>query len=312
MATMSFSGQAKQEVTEHRLQRNCCKLAAAYAIACFARNFDSNGLVLYTEMQSIAEYAKWLYRQMGIEGEILQKGTSSSPSYEFEIKESTQIEKMLKLFDCTGKEASLRINSKNICCSYCTGAFLGAAFLCSGTMSDPNKDYHLEFTSSRQMLAKDLEGILAEHQFRPKRTLRKGLSVIYIKASEQIEDLLTLMGATTSSLKLMNVKVYRDIRNKANRITNCETANIDKTVAANLKSIQAIQYLKHCGAWELQTEQLRHAGELRLQWPDLSLAQLAEKFDPPISKSGLNHRLRKLEAIAASIQEREQNGESKS
>ena len=134
--------------------------------------------------------------------------------------------------------------------------------------------------------------------------MRKGTAVIYIKASEKIEDLLTLMGATSSSLELMNVKVYRDIRNKANRITNCETANIDKTVAANLKSIQAIRYLQQSGVWELQSDSLRYAGDLRLQWPDLSLSQLAEKFQPPISKSGLNHRLRKLESIAATLQER--------
>ncbi len=300
---MSFSGEVKQEIVAHRLQRSCCRHAAAYGIACFARNFDEKGLLLYTEQLCIAKYAQWVFGQIGVEGHIHQKGSASSPAYEFEISNPEEMQKLKNLF---GLEEGIcfRINSKNICCSRCTGAFLGAAFLCSGTMSDPNKDYHLEFTSSRQMLAKDLEGILAEHEFSPKRTLRKGTAVIYIKASEKIEDLLTLMGATSSSLELMNVKVYRDIRNKANRITNCETANIDKTVAANLKSIQAIRYLQQSGVWELQSDSLRYAGDLRLQWPDLSLSQLAEKFQPPISKSGLNHRLRKLESIAATLQER--------
>ena len=307
---MSFSAQAKQEIIAHRLQRSCCKHSAAYAIACFAKTFDETGLVLHTEMQQIAEYASWLYRSLGIQGEVVEWGNQFGIGYEFSIRQPEQIDKMLALFR-SGDQPALRIESRHINCSQCVGAFLGAAFLCSGTMSDPNKDYHLEFTTTRQMLARDLEGILAQHEFRPKRTLRRGTSVIYIKASEQIEDLLTFMGASGCSLELMNVKVYRDIRNKANRITNCETANIDKVVSANLKSIQAIRYLQEVGAWEVQSEQLRHAGNLRLQWPDLSLAQLAEKFQPPISKSGLNHRLRKLETIAASLQEREINEQSK-
>lgn len=306
---MSFSGQAKQEIMAHRLQRSCCKHAAAYAIACFARTFDETGLSLHTEMLQIAEYASWLYRSLGIEGEILEKGGQFGAGYEFVIRQPEQIEKLFSTFQPSAQPA-LRIDSCHISCSQCAGAFLGAAFLCSGTMSDPNKDYHLEFTTNRQMLARDLEGILAQHEFRPKRTLRRGTSVIYIKASEQIEDLLTFMGASGCSLELMNVKVYRDIRNKANRITNCETANIDKVVSANLKSIQAIRYLQEIGMWDVQSEQLRHAGDLRLQWPDLSLAQLAEKFQPPISKSGLNHRLRKLESIAASLQERGTNEQS--
>lgn len=308
---MSFSGQVKQEIVEHKLKRNCCRHAAAYGIACFARTFDQNSLLLYTEYKSIAEYAQWLYHQLGISGIVSQKGTVTNPAYTFEILDKNSISHLQELFGIQ-ESTALRINSKNICCSYCTGAFLGAVFLSSGTMSDPNKDYHLEFNCTRQGLAKDLEGILAQQQFRPKRTLRKGVSIIYIKSSEAIEDLLTLMGATASSLELMNLKVYRDIRNKANRITNCETANIDKIVLSNLKTIQAIQTLKDAHVWHLQPETLQYAGELRLQWPDLSLAQLAEKFNPPISKSGLNHRLRKIESIAAALQERENNEQSKS
>lgn len=305
---MSFSSLVKQEITQRHLQRSCCRLAAAYGVACFGRYFDSRGVVLHTELQPVAEYAKWLYSQLGVTGEIVVKGSQTSPVYEFAVKQPDQVQKMLAAFGVSGEEPTLRINSRNITCSRCTGAFLGAAFLCSGTMSDPNKDYNLEFVTGRHMLARDLEGFLAEHEFRPRRILRKGTSVVYIKASEQIEDLLTLMGATSSSLELMNLKVYRDIRNKANRITNCETANIDKTVAANFKTIQAVEYLKEKGVWQLQTEPLRTAGEMRLAWPDLSLAQLAEKFQPPISKSGLSHRLKKLESIAASLQEREKSG----
>lgn len=308
MSTVTFSRKVKEEITNRHLQRSCCRLAAAYGIACFGRYFDQRGIVLHTEHPQVAEYALRIYRQIGVEGELVRKGTAASPVYEFAVREPSQVTRMLELFgQDPSRMLSVRINSKNICCSHCTGAFLGAAFLCAGTITDPMKEYHLEFVTGRQMLARDLEGILAEHYFHPRRTLRKGVSVVYFKSSEKIEDLLTLMGASGCSMELMSLKVYRDFRNKANRITNCETANIDKTVSATLQSQRAIQYLKDSGAWDTLPEPLRQAAELRLAWPDLSLAQLAEKAQPPISKSGLSHRLKKLEATAKALQERNQD-----
>ena len=120
---MSFSSLVKQEITQRHLQRSCCRLAAAYGVACFGRYFDSRGVVLHTELQPVAEYAKWLYSQLGVTGEIVVKGSQTSPVYEFAVKQPDQVQKMLAAFGASGEEPTLRINSRNITCSRCTGAF---------------------------------------------------------------------------------------------------------------------------------------------------------------------------------------------
>lgn len=214
---------------------------------------------------------------------------------------------MLECFGHTGREASLRINPQNLVCGQCVGWFVAVAFLCGGTATDPQKGYNLEFCTARRNLARDFEALLAEHEFAPRRTLRKGTGVVYVKASEQVEDLLTFMGATGASLELMNSKIYKDIRNMTNRLTNCETANMDKTAVAGAQTARAIRYLQQQGVLEALPEPLRQAAALRMQYPEYSLAQLAAAFEPPISKSGLSHRLKKLEDTARRMQERKQH-----
>ena len=144
--------------------------------------------------------------------------------------------------------------------------------------------------------------------FSPKYVVRKGAHVVYFKASEQIEDLLTFMGAQNAALEIMNLKVFKDFRNKANRITNCETANIDKTVAASSTTLRAIALLRGRHALDTLPDSLREAARLREENPDLALKELAALFDPPLSKSGLSHRMKKLEELARAIEERAQHG----
>ncbi|WP_367926375.1 DNA-binding protein WhiA [uncultured Ruthenibacterium sp.] len=153
----------------------------------------------------------------------------------------------------------------------------------------------------------DFSALLMGHGFLPKITRRRGSNVLYFKASEQIEDMLTYMGASNCSLELMNLKVYKDIRNKANRITNCETANIDKIVCASARTLQAIQYLREVGALDTLPEQLKVAAKYREEYPDLPLKELALQFDPPLSKSGLSHRMKKIEQTACVLLERNQH-----
>ncbi len=189
-------------------------------------------------------------------------------------------------------------------CQGCFQTFVGTAFLCSGTMTDPNKEYNLEFLTNRYNLARDFEALLGEHEFSPHRTCRKGSNIIYVKASETILDLLAFMGAAGATMELMNLKFYRDVRNKANRITNCETANISKVVNANAQTHRAIRYLEEQGDLESLPEALRQAARLRKENPQASLAQLAALSQPPVSKSGLSHRMKKLESLAAELQKR--------
>lgn len=305
---MSFAQEVKTEIVQKKIARSCCTLAACYGVACFGRYFDERGVVLHTELASVAQYAKRLFSLCGVQGEIITKERPSGPVYEFKVSEPAEVTKMLQLFHCPKGQISLRIDPELLQCSRCVSAFVASAFLCCGTMTDPSKEYNLEFLCARHNLAKDLEGVLAEHEFRPHRTLRKGLNVVYVKASEQVEDLLTFMGAGNAAMQIMDHKLFKEIRNKTNRLTNCETANMDKVVTANVQVSRAIEYLKEADAFEALPQPLQQAAELRLAWPELSLAQLAEKSPVPISKSGLSHRLKKLEQIACDMQQRRANG----
>lgn len=301
---MSFSQDVKNEIVQKKITRECCALAASYGIACFGRYFDSKGLVLHTELLGVAQYAKRLFGICGIHGAIITKERPSGPLYEFKVDDPQEVDKMLKLFHCEEEQVSRHIDPRLIRCGHCFSAFVASAFLCCGTMTDPSKEYNLEFLCPRYNLAKDLEGILAEHEFTPRRTVRKGVNVIYVKASEQVADLLTFMGAGGAAMQIMDHKMFKELRNKTNRLNNCEMANIDKVVTANVTARRAIEYLQEKGDFDALPAPLRQAAQLRLDWPDLSLAQLVQKSPEPISKSGLSHRLKKLEQLADELRQR--------
>lgn len=301
---MSFSQDVKNEIVQKKITRECCALAASYGIACFGRYFDSKGLVLHTELLGVAQYAKRLFGICGVHGAIITKERPSGPLYEFKVDDPQEVDKMLKLFHCEEEQVSRHIDPRLIRCGHCFSAFVASAFLCCGTMTDPSKEYNLEFLCPRYNLAKDLEGILAEHEFTPRRTVRKGVNVIYVKASEQVADLLTFMGAGGAAMQIMDHKMFKELRNKTNRLNNCEMANIDKVVTANVAARKAIEYLQEKGDFDALPAPLRQAAQLRLDWPDLSLAQLVQKSTEPISKSGLSHRLKKLEQLADELRQR--------
>ena len=269
-------------------------MAAAYAVACFGKYFDDRGVVLQTENEGVAHFAQKLYRRCGVQGTVISKERPTGPVYEFSVKDPDEVAKMLALFGHTGKEPTLRIRPENFKCQNCMQAFIATAFLCCGTMTDPEKSYNLEFLSTRHYLSQQLEAMLAEHNFHPHRALRKGANTIYIKAADHIEDLLTFMGAGGAAMRIMDQRMYNEMRNKTNRLSNCETANISKSVNAAVQVQLAIEKLQTAGALNTLPETLRHTARLRMQYPDLPLAKLAQKFDPPVSKAGLSHRMKKI------------------
>lgn len=296
---MNFSQQVKREIINKVWHNPCCITAACYGIACFGRHFDTRGVVFYTERAYIAQWAKAMYEQAGITGNVYVKGKENSRMYEFVVKDPFEVEKMLALFGHSGEETAIRIHPDNFACSGCFSAFSAAAFLCCGTIVDPQKGYLLEYVSGRHLLMDDFTALLKERSFEPKQTQRKGASVVYFKASGQIEDMLTAMGASKPALEIMNLKVYRDIRNTANRITNCESANIDKMLQATRQVLEDIALLEAKGVLSTLPAPIQEAAKLRKQNPELSLAELAEIAPNPVSKSGLSHRYRKLAEKAA-------------
>ena len=179
--------------------------------------------------------------------------------------------------------------------------FLAGAFLACGSIIDPNKEYHLEFVTPYYNLSNDLQDILLLIGVTAKRSERKGVHVLYIKESENIEDILTFMGAIKSSLEIMNIKILKDVRNKANRIANCDSANIEKTVNASAKQVEDINLIEKNGSFSELSDDLREIAEIRLEYPELSLRELGQMLKNPIGRSGANHRMKKISQIADNI-----------
>ena len=186
---MSFASQAREEIAQRslQLQKDCCVRAAAYGIACFAKYFDARGLVLQTEQELTARVAEQLFARCGVQGAVLEKPRPSGVVYEFGIREPEQVRRMHELFGTTGSETSLQIDPGLIRCQTCVSAYISTAFLCGGTVTDPQKEYNLEFLTGRTNFAKDFEALLAEHEFAPHRTRRNGVNLIYVKSSASVE-----------------------------------------------------------------------------------------------------------------------------
>lgn len=254
-------------------------------------------------MSAVAQYLKKVFARAGIQGRVYAKGAEQSRMYEFTVAEPQQVKRMLEMFFFNTGSPCLRLKKELFCCEKCVSAFAASAFLCGGTITDPQKEYNLEFLSARHLMLDDFSALLTARGFVPRTILRKGSGVLYFKASEQIEDMLTFMGAQSAALEIMNLKVYKDFRNKANRLTNCETANIGKTASASAQTLYAIQLLRRRGALAALPEALQQAAAVREAYPTEPLKELAAHFPYPISKSGLSHRIKKLEALAAELEE---------
>ena len=293
-----FSQLVKAELCARELRSACCRAAACYGIACFSKYFDSKGLVLHTRNEPVAARALGLFAEQGIQGTVTVREKESTTLYEFAVKEPIAVEKLLAMFGHTGSEVALHILPGNFVCPDCVSAFAAMAYLCCGVLPDPRKGYSLEFVSPRYCLLQDFGTLLAENNFSPKYSHRRGMHVLYFKASAQIEDMLTFMGATKASLEIMNLKILREVRNTANRITNCETANIEKMVKTTQSLLRDIDFLKRQGILNTLPEVLQQAAALRCEYPEQSLAELTALSPEPVSKSGLSHRFRRLAGLA--------------
>ena len=190
------------------------------------------------------------------------------------------------------------IDTDNFACDDCKKYFLRGIFLMYGTITDPDKSYHLELILPNETLANSLMDLLSNDGLTPKKTVRKNNYILYYKESDIIVDFLNIIGANKSAFRIMNVRIEKEIRNNTNRLVNCDTANIDKTVSAAIYQIDAINTLITTGEINNLPNELRETAYLRLNNPDITLNELAELHNPPISKSGVDYRLRKLTSIS--------------
>ncbi|MBQ8028689.1 MAG: DNA-binding protein WhiA [Clostridia bacterium] len=299
---MSFSSDVKQELTAIKDIPSCCLHAMTYGMLLFGRAFNSRNISIMTEHECVAQmYCSLINKDIGVSVKINQ---SSAGKYSINIENKETINKILSSFSVNGNESVTRINRGNLLNEHeddsleilncCNSAFLRGAFLSCGTITDPNKGYHLEFVVPFKILSMDLMKILTEYGISAKHMLRRGVNVIYIKESESIEDLLNIIGAKLSAFEIMNIKIYKDIRNTVNRQTNFSFANISRTAGAACKQIDEIEKLKEKGWFSRLDEDLQSFAELRIENPEASLRELGEMCDPPISRSAVNHKLKKI------------------
>jgi hypothetical protein len=297
---MSFSSQVKNELLKNEYENRCCKKSMLYGMALFSKNFSFKGITFQSENEGTTELFKRLLKELcNIDAKI--EVSPSGKSFSVEINSKKNAAKLLTYLGHSENEKNLVINVPNFDCETCRNAFVAGAFLSCGTISSPQKDYHLEFTIPYMNLAKSFITLLNEFELNPKLITRKGYNVIYFKDSEAIEDFLYIMGASSSMFEMMNIKIVKEIRNSANRKANCETANIEKTVQASMPQIEAILKIKKKKGLDFLSKPLKDMAVARLENPDLSLSELAASFEPPLSKSGANHRLKRLEEIAKEL-----------
>lgn len=310
---MSFSGQVKEELSQVTPGARHCQLAELAAIFEFCgyiRVAEGGrpviGIVTDSKTISIKCFTL-LKKTFNIyTGVSVRKSgrQSKNMTYELRVEDTRKVKEILmalKLWDDVNgmcADMSSGVNALLLKKDCCRRAYLRGVYLTIGSMSNPEKGYHLEFVCDKEEQSGHLIGVLAEFGIEAKEVIRKRYHVVYIKDGEAIVDMLNIMGAHVALMELENTRIYKEIRNSINRRVNCEAANINKTVSAATKQVEDILYIKEHMGFDKLPVTLKEMALVRLENSDTALKELGELLDPPVGKSGVNHRLRKLSELA--------------
>ncbi len=292
---MSFSNDVKTELCSIR-QGSSLNLAECYGMLLFCQKFSFDEIKLQTGSKASAERFSYLLRtSLDIFPEVIAGGTKN-PSYRVQVSSFADRKKIMFHFGYK-QEETITIQKSFLKSEGSLGAFLRGAFLSCGLVSDPNKEYRIDFSVKNEALVQEFIELFLDKNINFKIANRTNGCLVYTKKSEEIEDILTLMGAGGETLNLINVKIYKSLRNKSNRINNFETANIVKT--ANTAYIQrtAIEKWEKSGKLKTLPEELYEVAILRLENPELSLSALSKLSKTKLTRSGFNHRMKKLMEI---------------
>lgn len=293
---MSFSSDIKRELCDVRNMTAAQAAAMVYGIM-FASRSESGRPIIQTESLELMNAAAELLRSVfpEVHSGMVRLVKNSGSLYTLKIKSGyEQIEQRFGDFSSISGNAVNGGDEES-------GAFLRGVFVSCGSVTDPNKEYHLELVLPENERSGALLDFISEHGMAMKKTVRAKRTVIYVKESGLIEDFLTYIGAASHSLEIMQVKIVKDFRNRVNRSVNCENANLDKTVAASNKSTEDIEYIFGTMGADWLSPELQETARLRIENPEMSLSELCGLFSEPISRSGLNHRLKKLSKLAQEL-----------
>jgi len=309
---MSFSSKTKNELSRKTADDKCCQMAELSGIIHVSGSIQLAGnrkfnVKITTENPAVARLVFTLFKKsLGIHTEVMAKKhkvLKKGYTYYILLQDAGEILRKLEILSDVNE--LLGINQsvpqqllKNECCrrAYLRGVFLGG-----GSISDPEKTYHLEIVTHDNDYGESLKGLINSYDLNSKVIQRKNNYVVYLKEGDQIVDMLNIIGAHTTLLNLENVRIVKHMRNKVNRLVNCETANLNKTVEAAIRQIETIEYLLATVGLGFLPDNLIEVAELRLEHTESSLSELGEMLDPPVGKSGVNHRLRKIEKIAEKL-----------
>lgn len=291
---MSFSSEAKAELCQQKLDRKCCALAESYGVLLYCNTFGAREIRIITASTHFAQRLPRLFRRafnLGFDS----MPASASGKQSFSI---TDPDKLALIFDSFGAEISStlshHINFGVIEEDCCRSSFIRGAFLAGGSVTDPEKRYHLELATPHHSVSREAFSLLLDMGFSPKETQRGGNSLLYFKQSDAIADFLTTIGASHTAMAIMTAKVEKEMRNTVTRQINCDNANADKTVAAAQAQLAAIRRIARDYGLDALPESLHQAALLRITNPEASLSDLVLLSDPPVTKSCLSHRLKKI------------------
>ncbi len=297
---MSFSSEVKNEICRDGLQKKCCAVAEAYGVLLYCNLFSLRQIRIITESDAFSQRLPRLFRRaFGISFDILPPAEKTGKR-SFSITDGAKIR---AIFAAVGydpeRTVAHHINLAVVENDCDRTAFLRGAFLAGGSVTDPNKRYHLELVTSHAGVCRQTHALLLEMGFQPKDSQRGASFITYFKQSGAIEDLLTTMGAAVSAMEIMQTKVEKHMTNAMNRLTNCDMANADKITDAARQQMDAIRVIEAGPGLDALPQVLQDTALLRIANPSCSLTELAQLACPPVTKSCMNHRLRKLMEFSA-------------
>ena len=297
---ISFSAGAKAEVCRNAPSRVCCAIAECFGILLFCNSFRADGIRIVTESRDFAQRIPKLFMKafsMEFDARPTEEATGKQV---FQITDPAKCSHLMEVYGFPPEGSlSLHINLQILEEDCCKVSFLRGAFLAGGSVTSPEKGYHLELTTSHLSVAREAYTLIQEVLgFYPKQASRAGGRVLYFKQSEQISDCLTYLGAPISAMGIMEARLEKELNNEVNRRCNCDEANTSKVVEAAQQQIAAIRTLQQRGLYASLPAKLKEAADARENNPESSLTELAQMMQPPITKPAMNHRLKKLVQMA--------------
>lgn len=311
---MSFSTNTKRELARLDIDEPCCRGVALKTLLEMSGTLlegTRTSIVFGSENPSIARRFYQLSKTMldckPVISVSRRKNFKKNNVYSVRINvDPALLDKLESIGIRISGRDFFRISEKQESSFCCLRIFLRYAFLAGGSIINPQRGYHLEIACSREDMANRIVAAMEGFNLRPGTIPRKQLCVVYLKDADQIADFLNIVSAHTAMLKMESIRTIKGMRNKVNRLINCETANINKSINASLKQIENINLIQRTMGLGSLPESLRKIAVLRLENPEASLKELGELMNPPMSKSGVNHKMRKIGEIAEKIYHRDQ------